>query len=464
MEKDKRLWSGRFKEGITGICQEISESISYDNALYEQDINASLAHVAMLEKQKIISPEISGKIKNGLKQIKEEIFKGEMDFRPELEDIHMHIEKRLIEITGDEGKFLHTGRSRNDQVAVDTHLFLKENLIEQKEDLLQLLKKLINLAEKNKEILWAGYTHTQIAQPVLLGHYLMAYFWMFHRDLNLLEFALNETDTSPLGAAALSGANYSLDREFTAKQLGFKNIYQNSMDAVSNRDYQMSYHFFVSRLFIHISRFCEDIILYNSVEFSYLKMDDRVTTGSSIMPQKKNPDIAEILRGKSGRVIGNLQSLLINLKGLPLTYNRDLQEDKVYLFDSVKQATLGLRGMLEILGNITFFPDRVRENLRRGFSQATDLADYLVSHYKIPFRKAHELTGRLVLFCEENKKTLDEIDKNDLKNVWGSEMGEIEFPADFFKLESCISRKQGTGSTSYDEVEKQILLAKKLVL
>jgi argininosuccinate lyase len=463
MEKEKKLWGGRFKEAISDVCRDISESISFDRVLYEQDIKASLAHVSMLARQKIIPVEIADKIKIGLRKITEEIENGEMEFLPELEDIHMHIEKRLIEIVGDDGKFFHTGRSRNDQVAVDTHLFLKENITAQKKDLKRLLSTILALAEKHKTDLWAGYTHTQIAQPVLLGHYLMAYFWMFHRDLNLLDFALDETDTSPLGAAALGGANYPIDREFTASELGFTKIYQNSMDAVSNRDYQMSYHFFATRLFIHISRFCEDIILYNTVEFSYVKLGDRVTTGSSIMPQKKNPDIAELLRGKSARVIGNLQSLLVNLKGLPLTYNRDLQEDKVYLFDTIKQVALGIGGVIEVLNNVTFYPDRVVKNLRRGFAQATDVADYLVSNYKIPFRKAHEMTGQLVLFCENKMITLDEVAKDDIAGVWGDELKNVEFSGDLLKLESCIARKQGTGSTSYQELEKQIEAAKKLI-
>jgi len=457
---EKKLWGGRFSEGISDTCQEISESISYDRQLFGQDIQASLAHVEMLSRQKIVSPEIAEKIKSGLAEIEAEIINDEMKFSAELEDIHMHIEKRLIELIGEEGKYLHTGRSRNDQVAVDTHLFLKENLLKQRDELKSLLSTILALAEKHKADLWAGYTHTQIAQPVLLGHYLMAYFWMFRRDLDLLEFALNETDCSPLGAAALGGANYPIDREFTASKLGFARVYQNSMDAVSNRDYQLSYHFFVTRLFVHISRFCEDMILYNTVEFSYVKLGDRVTTGSSIMPQKKNPDIAELLRGKTARVIGNLQALLVNLKGLPLTYNRDLQEDKVYLLDSVRQAALGIGGVIEILNNVTFCPERVVENLKRGFAQATDVADYLVSHYNIAFRRAHEMTGQLVLFCETRKITLDEVSKSDIATLWG---GQYEFSGDLLKLESCIARKQGTGSTSYVELERQIESAKKMI-
>ncbi|MDH4200896.1 MAG: argininosuccinate lyase [Spirochaetia bacterium] len=460
MSKDQRLWGGRFEEGISEICQDISESISFDRILYAFDIQASLIHVKMLEKQKIITTDVYEKISRGLRQIQKEIESDKMNYRPDLEDIHTHIEKRLIEIVGEEGKSLHTGRSRNDQVATDTHLFLKHHIKTQIVYLKELLGQMFELAQKNKQTIWAGYTHLQIAQPVLLGHYLMAYFWMFERDLHLLEFSLCETDCSPLGAAAIGGANYPIDREFSAEELGFKKVYANSMDAVSNRDYQMSYHFFAARLFIHISRFCEDMILYNSVEFSYVQLGDKVTTGSSIMPQKKNPDIAELLRGKTARVIGDLQMLLINMKGLPMAYNRDLQEDKIYLFDSIRQVTLGIKGVGEILNNITFKPEKVRDNLLRGFSQATDIADYLVSNYKIPFRRAHEMTGQIVLYCESKKITLDQLEPGNVTEVWGDG---YELSEDLLKLESCIVRKMGTGSTSYIELDKQLEAASKII-
>jgi argininosuccinate lyase len=460
MSGENKLWGGRFQEGISDVCREISESISFDQILYKYDIKASLAHVKMLSKQQIIASDTGEKITKGLNQVLSELNDNLIEFKAEYEDIHTHIEKRLVEIIGDEGKFLHTGRSRNDQVAVDTHLFLKDNIEKQKVILKNLLGQVIDLAEKYKSAIWAGYTHLQIAQPVLLGHYLMAYFWKFQRDLNLLDFCLNETDFSPLGAAAMSGANYPIDREFTAAELGFSNVYANSMDAVSNRDYQLSYHFFASRLFIHISRFCEDIILYSTTEFSYVKLGDKVTTGSSIMPQKKNPDIAELLRGKSARVMANLNALMINLKGLPMTYNRDLQEDKLSLFDTVRQVNMGIMGMIEILSNIEFKTDKVKINLLNGFSQATDIADYLVSKYKVPFRKAHEMTGQMVVYCEEKKTTLDKVSVSDIESVWGKG---YEFPEDLLKLDECIKRKQGTGSTSPEELEKQIIKAKKLI-
>ncbi|MDH5716692.1 MAG: argininosuccinate lyase [Spirochaetia bacterium] len=459
-ENKKNLWGGRFESKISKISQEISESISFDKALYKYDIEASLAHAQMLSKQKIITKEQFEKIKAGLLQIQKEIEENKMEFSFELEDIHMHIENRLTEIIGEEGKRLHTGRSRNDQVAVDTHLFLKDNILKQKKLLINLLKTFYEKAKEHKNDIWAGYTHTQIAQPVLLGHYLMAYFWKFQRDLLLLEFAFKEADVSPLGGAALAGANYDIDREFTAKKLGFSSVYENSMDAVSTRDYQLSYHFFAVRLFIHISRICEELIWYNSAEFQYVTMTDKVTTGSSIMPQKKNPDIAEILRGKTGRVAGSLNALLMNLKSLPLTYNRDLQEDKIYLFDTVKQISLGLEGLIEILKNTVFHPQKVEQNLEKGFAQATDIADYLVTTYNLPFREAHELTGKLVKYCESKKITLSQIKETDLTAVWGEK---YTLSLKILNLKECINNKQGTGSTSEKEFINQLKKAEKVL-
>ncbi|MES0490997.1 MAG: argininosuccinate lyase [Leptospirales bacterium] len=455
-----KLWGGRFQEGVSKISETISESISFDKVIYKQDIRASIAHARMLSRQKIVADDVIDKIVKGLGQIEGEIDQGKMNFDPALEDIHTHIEKRLVEIIGEEGKFLHTGRSRNDQVAVDTHLFLKENIVEQKELMIALLERLLQLAKDNAGTIWAGYTHTQIAQPVLLSHYLMSYFWMFQRDYNLLDFSLAETDTSPLGAAAMAGANYPIDREFVAKELGFSKVYNNSMDAVSTRDYQLSYHFFTVRLYLHISRMCEDFILYNSTEFSYISMGDSVTTGSSIMPQKKNPDIAELLRGKTGRVSGNMNALLVNLKGLPLTYNRDLQEDKIYLFDTVRQSALGILGMKEIISNVTFHPEKVVKNLRKGFAQATEIADYLVSDYKVPFRVAHEMSGKAVVFCEKEGKYLDELTQTDIESIWGAE---YSLPEGMLKLENCIDRKQGTGCTSNKSVQEQFAKAEKIL-
>lgn len=451
-----KLWHGRFEAPPSKITEEISESISYDNALYKVDIRASLAHARMLQSVGVITSEDLRQIETGLTQVLAEIEAGKMQFSAALEDIHMHVESRLTEIIGDTGKKLHTGRSRNDQVAVDTHLFVREAIAENRRDLVELLQTLFDLAQGNADKIWIGYTHLQIAQPVSLSHYLLAYFWQFARDLEFLDFVRQSARFSPLGAAALGGANYPVDRQQTATELGFAAPYANSMDAVANRDYQLNYHFWVTRLFLHISRFCEDIIIYNTTEFGYVTLGDAVTTGSSIMPQKKNPDIAELLRGKTGRVNGNLQALITNLKGLPLTYNRDLQEDKVYLFDSVAQARQGLLGMKEILRHIRFNEERVRDNLSRGFALATDIADFLVREKKIPFRDAHAVAGAAVKFAEDNKTRLENLDNDAWSRIAGFA---LEFPAGFFTPEASIGRRQGEGSTNPDAVRQQLKLA-----
>ncbi len=456
----EKLWHGRFETPPSKITEEISESISYDHALFRVDIRASLAHARMLTSIGVLTAAEFKDIERGLKLVEEEIAAGKMKFSPALEDIHMHVESRLTEIIGDTGKKLHTGRSRNDQVAVDTHLFVREALLEHRSDLKNLLGKILELAKANRTKIWIGYTHLQIAQPVLLSHYLMAYFWQFARDLEFLDFVNTSTRLSPLGSAALGGANYPVDRAQTAKELGFDAPYANSMDGVANRDYQLNYHFWVTRLYLHISRFCEDIIIYNSTEFGYVTLGDAVTTGSSIMPQKKNPDIAELLRGKAGRVNGNLQALITNLKGLPLTYNRDLQEDKVYLFDSVVQARQGILGMTEILNHIRFHENRTIENLSRGFALATDVADYLVREKQVPFRDAHAVAGGAVKFAEDNQKRLETLTGDDWKKVAGFP---LEFPADFFSPLASVARRQGEGSTNPDAVARQIEAAEKLL-
>lgn len=459
-EKSDKLWHGRFESAPSKVTEEISESISFDHVLYKVDIRASIAHARMLTKIGVLTSSEFSDIERGLGQVATEIAAGELAFSAALEDIHMHVESRLTEIIGDTGKKLHTGRSRNDQVAIDTHLFTREALAEHRADLRALMAKILTLAENAQNTIWVGYTHLQIAQPVLLAHYLLAYFWQFARDLELLDFVLQSTRFSPLGSAALGGANYPIDRAATAAELGFAAPYANSMDAVANRDYQLNYHFWVTRLYLHISRFCEDIIIYNSTEFGYVTLGDAVTTGSSIMPQKKNPDIAELLRGKAGRVNGNLQALVTNLKGLPLTYNRDLQEDKVYLFDSIQQARLGLRGMLEILSHIRFNESRVKENLSRGFALATDIADYLVREAKVPFRDAHAVAGSAVGYAEKNGKRLETLTAEDWKAI---SPVPVEFPDDFFEPLSSVGRRQGEGSTNPAAVRAQLEKARALL-
>ena len=456
----EKLWGTRFAKVSSKISETISESISYDRELYTFDIRASKVHAEMLTKQNIITQKEYKNIVLGLNLIKKEIEEDKFIFSHSLEDIHTHIEKRLTELIGVDGKKLHTGRSRNDQVAVDTHLYLKDQIKWQSEQLLKLLETIAGLAEKNVDTIWCGFTHLQTAQPISLGHYLLAFFWKFVRDFQLLQFCRGETNFSPLGAAALTGSNYDVDAEFSAKKLDFPEIYPNSMDAVSTRDYQLSYHYFASRLFIHISGICEDLIIWNSTEFGYVSLDDEVTTGSSIMPQKKNPDIAELLRGKSGRVIGNLVSLLVNLKGLPMTYNRDLQDDKIYLFDSCKQTSMGILGLTEILDHVHFYPEKASAALKKGFAQATDIADHLVNEHKIPFREAHEITGRLVNYCENNNILLEDLNESAIRDILPNG---VNLPKDFFDLRKSLMRKKYPGSPSPKRVKEQLKKAKKVL-
>lgn len=455
-----KLWGGRFKTSLDPIAEEISESISFDYNLYKYDIEASKAHAKMLHKIGILLDDEIEKLLKALDELLKDFENGKIKYDTSLEDIHTHIETALVERIGTLGKKIHTGRSRNDQVAVATHLFIREHIQEQKKSLVTLLELLLNIAKKEKKTIWAGYTHLQIAQPIYLSHYLLNYFFKFARDFRLLDLASYESSFSPLGAAAFAGANYPIDRLFTKNELGFDFLYENSMDAVSNRDYQLSYSFFASRLYIHISRLCEDLILYSSSEFQYIKFSDKVTTGSSIMPQKKNPDIAELLRGKTARVIGALTSLFINLKSLPMAYNRDLQEDKVYLFDVVKQVDLGIKGVILLLENTTFLSQNVRINLEKGFSQATDFADFLTLKEKIPFRDSHEIVGRLISYCEKNDKFLSNLSEDKINSVVGRS---VTLTKDFFSLENCVERKQGVGATSTECINKQILQAGQII-
>ena len=456
MKKKKKLWQGRSSSNTSIIAEKISESISFDKKMAHEDIQLNIAYAKMLAKQKIITSKAEKNILNALNKIKKEIENGSFQFFVSLEDIHTHIENRLTELVGDDGKKIHTGRSRNDQVATDTHLYLYKHIKRQTKYLMILLEQILNQARDNIDTIWAGYTHLQIAQPISLAHYLLAWFWKFKRDLDLLMFCSNETDCLALTSAALAGANYPLDEKFLQKELGFSKSYENSLDAISNRDYQLSYHFFASRLFIHISRLCEDLIIYSSTEFCYVSFTDKITTGSSIMPQKKNPDIAEILRGRSGNIIGNLNSLLINLKSLPLAYNRDLQDDKLYLFSTIDSVTLGLQGISEVIDNTIFHPNKVEHALQWGYAAATDLADHLVHGHKVPFREAHHQVAALVSYCEKQKKTLSMLTNEEIKKFIG-----ISLEKNFFDLKKSLQRKKTHNPTAPSKVKLQIKKAEK---
>lgn len=450
--KKKKLWGGRFNKTSSNITEKLSQSIHFDQRLYKKDIEGSIAHARMLKKIGILSENELKSIMDGLLNIEKEIDKGTFEFSTSLEDIHMNIESRLIDKIGESGKKLHTGRSRNDQIAVDMRLYIKSEIVIIVELLEKLIKILIDLSEKHIDILIPGYTHLQVAQPVRFSHHLMAYAWKFKRDLKRLEHAREASNTLPLGAGALAGVNYQTDREFLRKELGFDEIMLNSMDAVSDRDFILDFLYFASVLGTHLSRFCEEIILWSTSEFSFIRLADEVTTGSSIMPQKRNPDLAELIRGKSGRLNGNLVSLLTTLKGLPMTYNRDLQEDKEPLFDSIDTIVLSLEGMIEMLSTMTVNKDKMEKSVYSNFSTATDLADYLVKR-GVPFRECHEIVGKIVRHCEEKELdffTLNKAILSQFSSAFGDDIVEILDPA------LSTERKLSAGSTARKEILKQI--------
>ncbi|MDR2431038.1 MAG: argininosuccinate lyase [Candidatus Margulisbacteria bacterium] len=403
-----KLWSGRFTADTAKEAQNFTESISSDWQLYKYDIRVSLAHAGALRKAKIISPAEYRKIAAGLKAVAKAIERGRIKFNPALEDIHMHIENALIRRIGAAAKKLHTGRSRNDQVATDIRLYLKDKLTLLSGQLSVFCAVLLEQAEKNKNLVMPGHTHLQIAQPVLLAHHILAYVEMFLRDRERLAGVLRRTDVLPLGSAALAGAAYPLDRQAVARELGFAAVSENSLDAVSDRDFLAEFQAAAALLMTHLSRMSEELILWNSAQFGYVELSDSYATGSSIMPQKKNPDIPELVRGKTGRVIGNMLNILTVLKGLPLAYNRDLQEDKQPLFDTVDTVLSCLLVMTGLWQTVRFNGVKMAEDAEKGFSTATDLADYLVRK-NIPFREAHKIAGQLVRYCLEYDKKLTEL-------------------------------------------------------
>ncbi|NMA20611.1 MAG: argininosuccinate lyase [Lentisphaerae bacterium] len=399
------LWSGRFSEGTDGLVQAFTESISYDRRLYPYDIAGSIAHARMLGRQGIIPIEDADKIIAGLEQIKSEIDEGKFVFRAELEDIHMNIEARLTELIGPAGARLHTGRSRNDQIATDERLYLRQECSELDQLLSKMQKALLSVAEQNSAVIMPGFTHLQHAQPVLFAHHLLAYIEMFNRDRERIADARKRINRLPLGSGAIAGSTLPLDREFVAAELGFDTLLYNSMDAVSDRDYLVEFLSCLAICAMHISRLSEDIILWYSQEFAFIEIGDAFTTGSSLMPQKKNPDVAELARGKTGRVYGHLMALLTTLKGLPLTYNRDLQEDKEGLFDALDTVKHTLATFAAMLDTLKPVPARMQEAASDSFLMATDLAEWLVRQ-GVPFRDAHHQVGRFVAACIARGQTL----------------------------------------------------------
>lgn len=449
---EKKLWGGRFKESTNELVEEFTESVSYDNRLAPFDIAGSIAHVKMLEKQRILKPEEAQKIIEGLNKTLKEVESGRFEWKRELEDVHMNVEKRLTEIVGPVGGKLHTGRSRNDQVVTDVRLYVRKEI----EEILELLKNLRRAfwkqAKENLDVVMPGYTHLQIAQPVLYSHHMLAYYWMFKRDEERFKDTLKRVNVSPLGSAALAGTSYPLDREFTARLLGFDGVTRNSMDAVSDRDFVVETIFNCAMVMMHLSRLSEELVLWSTEEFGFIELPDAFCTGSSIMPQKKNPDVSELTRGKTGRVYGDLVAILTVLKGLPLTYNRDLQEDKEPLFDAIDTVKLSLKVNALIVEGMKPKKERMREQAKKGFSLATDVADYLAKK-GVPFREAHRIVGELVSYCLDNSKGLEDLTLDEFKKF------SDKFDKDVLNLmsvEGSINSRNITGGTAREQVEKEV--------
>ena len=447
-----KLWGGRFTKNTDKLMDDFNSSIHFDNRMYRQDILGSAAHVTMLGKCGIIPEDEAQLIRKTLFEILEDIENGKIEFEVCAEDIHMNIESILISRLGDVGKKLHTGRSRNDQVALDLRMYLKDEVKAIKSMLKELLNVLINIAENNLDTIMPGYTHLQKAQPTTLAHYMMAYFQMFRRDIERLDDCYKRIDIMPLGSGALAGTTYPLDRKMVADELGFSKITENSIDAVSDRDFVIELASCLSLIMMHLSRFSEEIILWCSHEFSFIELDDAYSTGSSIMPQKKNPDVAELVRGKTGRVYGSLISLLTMMKGIPLAYNKDMQEDKEAIFNAVDTVKLCLPVFTKMIETAKTNKENLYNAARGGFTNATDLADYLVKK-GIPFRDSHEITGRMVAYCIENNKSLEEMSLEEFK-TFSPNIEEDVYSA--ISLETCVNERKVPGGPSKELVKASI--------
>ena len=446
----------RFSKELDKLAKDYTVSVPFDKRLYRHDIAGSIAHARMLWKQGIIPEKDAELIIMGLTSIREEIERGQFKFKEELEDIHMNIESRLIEKIGDAGAMLHTARSRNDQIALDMRLFTREAINETIAGLKALQKALLDLAEANMGVSIPGYTHLQRAQPVLLAHHFLAYFEMYQRDIERFQQCLERTDVMPLGSGALAGVPYPIDRNSVAKELGFSRVSANSIDAVSDRDFVIEYQAAASITMMHLSRLAEEIVLWSTAEFGFIEIDDAFATGSSIMPQKKNPDVAELARGKAGRVYGHLVAILTTMKGLPLSYNRDLQEDKEGLFDSVDTLLSTLEVFAAMMGSLRVKGERTRSAAEGNYSLATDLADYLVKK-GIPFRHAHAIVGKLVRYAIENKKSLSELDIKEYKTF----SPKFEEDVKSITVESSLASRDVPGGTAPAQVQQALAAARR---
>ena len=446
------LWGGRFEEGVSAFTQEFGASLMVDKAMYAQDIQGSIAHARMLAKQGVISAEDANQIEAGLEKIKASIEAGEFTFDINDEDIHMAVEKVLTENIGAAGARLHTGRSRNDQVATDLRLHAKVLLAQLLEGNCALREALYNKAQAHFDVILPGYTHLQHAQPVLFSHHMLAYFWMFTRDFTRLKAAYDAADANPLGSAALAGTTYPLDRHYTTELLGFDHPIPNSLDAVSDRDYLLDLEYACSVSMMHLSRLCEEIILWSTTEFGFITLSDSFSTGSSIMPQKKNPDFAELTRGKMGRVVGDLVSLLVTMKSLPLAYNKDLQECKEGAMDAAKTLGDCMACMAGMIDTMQLHEDVMRKQAGLGFTAATDVADYLAKK-GLPFRQAHEVVGELVLYCEKHDKGLEDLTLEEFKQANSLFEDDIVNALD---SEAIVRARKTYGGTGHDAVKAQM--------
>tara|TARA_B100000900_G_scaffold87589_1_gene71211 strand:+ start:2703 stop:4094 length:1392 start_codon:yes stop_codon:yes gene_type:complete len=452
-KNNRAIWGSRIKKNTSTIFQKVGSSIDVDKRLYNEDIIGSIAHVEMLFKQKIISFKVKNKIIYGLNKIKNEISNNKFEFNKKYEDIHMNIEKRLFQIIGEEAGFVHTGRSRNDQVITDFKIWIKSATKEINVLLDNLIKNTLKLAEKNVYTIMPGFTHLKNAQAISFAHYLMAYIEMFNRDKNRFKNNLNSLDENPLGVAALTGTSFNIDRNYTTKKLGFKKPTSNSVDTVSDRDFVLDFLYSVSVCAMHLSRISEELIIWNSDAFNLISLSDKVVTGSSIMPQKKNPDLLEYLRGKTGTTYGNLLSMLTILKGLPLSYYKDLQEDKDIIFKSNDTLINCLEIFNEILKNFQPNKKRMLELANSGYITSTDLADYLVTNHSMSFRDAYQKTADIVNFAEKKKKNLNELTIDDLKKIEPKLKKDV---LKVFDLNNSVRSKKSYGGTSFDNIKKMI--------
>jgi argininosuccinate lyase len=460
VKKMEKLWGGRFKKNINKEMEEFVSSLSFDKKLIKYDLLGSIAHAQMLGRCKIIINEEKDKILNGLRQILKEVQEGKLKVvAGEAEDIHSWVENKLKEKIGTVAGKLHTARSRNDQIALDERMYLKEEVLKIQDLLKDLQKSLLSSAQKNLGIIMPGYTHLQHAQPLLFSHHLMAYFYMFERDKGRMQDLYKRIDVLPLGSAALAGTSFPIDREFVAKQLGFSKVSENSLDAVSDRDFILEFLSASAILMMHLSRLGEELVLWSSQEFNFIELDDSFCTGSSIMPQKKNPDAAELIRGKTGRVYGNLMNLLTTIKALPLAYNHDMQEDKEPLFDTVSTLESSLLLMSKIIETMHVDKEKMEEGTKGDFSTATELADYLVKK-GLSFREAHKLIGKIVLYCLENKKNLEDLTLTELK-LFNKSFDKKTL--EILKPQSAIKAKDSYGGTSLKRVKGSIQKAKKIL-